>query len=240
MDKNDWYKVENRDGRNDFISYRMLYEGYSTEESGIKNHNMNIESAYLVCNEMMRVIESYVIKHKLSFEPENMIVGDFGGGAGFLASALSKRFKKVYSYDISEYAGKYGSANFFDVSFITQGINIGDNMKEGPFDIIIAYEFYPFTRTKEWSYGKDYIDTCLGNLSDGGILVIGLPIGGGINNLGNNWKKIRSNYKYNCPSIEFMSYCGVMRRINNIFLQRVVSKMAMLFKDKHALIVMKK
>lgn len=98
-------------------------------------------------------------------------------GGGFIASEVSKLYPEanIYSYDIGQYATLYGKEHFSGVTFINKAITENDIFEEGKFDVILAYEFYPFSRTAEWDYQREYISMCLRNLNKGGYLIIGLP-----------------------------------------------------------------
>jgi ubiquinone/menaquinone biosynthesis C-methylase UbiE len=170
----DWFKVENLskiqnermqnyengdvDVKNDFDSYRKLYEG--SDNSGIESHNELGSSAMLIAD---------CLRDMVGFEPET--VADMGGGVGFVANEISKVWTKtkVYSYDLGEYATKYGQEHFKNVTFINKAIDVNDIFEEGQFDVIFAREFYPFSRTTEWEYQKSYIDMFLNNIKTGGV-----------------------------------------------------------------------
>jgi len=48
-------------------------------------------------------------------------------------------------------------------------------LSDSGFDLVLAYEFYPFTRTTDWSMHKKYLDMCLKNCNPGGYVVLGMP-----------------------------------------------------------------
>lgn len=231
---------EQLDNGNDFVSYKMLYEGKTDEESNIASHN--IDKAYAECTaaSIARCIKKYAANTHTLYDPKSLILGDFGGGAGFLAASLAPLFNKVVSYDIAEYAGKYGREHFPEVTFVTQAIEPDMTFEEGPFDISLAYEFYPFTRTDEYEYGKSYLDTLLDNTKSGGFLVIGLPDGKERKNIYRNWDKIKKDYKDFQPAIIQQPYAKVSKRIKSAWLQDMMSKVLGLFKERHLLIVLRK
>lgn len=190
MDK-EWYKVEELeklqheydasyeegkiDVKNDFHSYRMLNDGAGMDESAISSHNTNGAPAVVTAKTVEYLAKKYM-KKDLKNGENRLRIADFGGGAGFIANALSQVFQegRVFSYELAREASGYGRKHFTNVTFINKGIGEGDIMEEAPFDIVLANEFYPFTRNNDWGYQRTYVDTCLDNLRPGGILLIGL------------------------------------------------------------------
>ena len=193
-----WYTKENlekeekliREGRldegtgGDFVSYKMMKEGKTPTESNIKSHNaigIAAEATAACVSHILgkRTAETKSVEFKTDSDYK---IGDFGGGLGYIANAISKEIpeSKIYSYDVSGDAGEYGRKHFPQVQFITGALGENDVLQDGPFDAIVANEFYPFTRTEDYSYQKAYVDMCLNNLKGGGMLIIGAPQNGGV------------------------------------------------------------
>ena len=151
----------------DFDSYRKLYE-YG-KKSRITDHNAIGKYAEdIVAN----------IKKNLSVHIDRIFrIADVGGGTGGIARELKRQFPdaEVYSYDMAEYATKYGNKNIKDVNFVNMVINENTQLSDEQFDLVLAYEFYPFTRTKEWTIHKKYLDMCIRNCNRGGYVVLGMP-----------------------------------------------------------------
>jgi SAM-dependent methyltransferase len=102
-------------------------------------------------------------------------IADIGCGLGFTAAALAQEFTgaHVFGYEISEDAVLYGQKTFPDVVFRRQGIDPQSDLGER-FDLVLAQEFYPFTRTADWAIQKPLIDMIFRHLKPGGILLIEL------------------------------------------------------------------
>lgn len=233
--KKERYDKGEIDYTNDFDSYRGLADEKSLDEVQIKSHNAVGQAAEVVAQMLACMCRKYKIV------PNS--IGDFGGGAGFIADAVSKKFPgvKVFSYDVSEDAGIYGKKNFTDVSFITQALEADDLLSEGKFDCILANEFYPFTRTSDFGYQRKYLDMCLNNLSDKGIVVIGLPEGKTRNNLMKNMEAIRKEYGQRLLGVHCVPYAklyGLLRNYNcSLWISHIMGKLK---KDRHVVIVLQK
>ena len=165
---------------------------------------------------------------------------DLGGGCGFLAHSVQKYCKRVFSYDIAKEATIYGKNHFKEITFITKGVTNEEQFEEGPFDLVLAYEFYPFTRTDDWEYQQGYIDMCLANLNQEGILVIGLPDCRHEVNLLKNKKKIYETYRKNGVEIVVMPHLKIHRVVKNWIVAQCISRLINLFHDAHYFIVLRK
>jgi len=83
------------------------------------------------------------------------------------------------------------------VTFVNVVINENTKLDEREFDLVLAYEFYPFTRTTDWSMHKAYLDMCINNCNEGGYVVLGMPgsDGGICNNImTENMDKVLEEY----------------------------------------------
>jgi len=251
----DWFKVDNleeqqiedmkkyeagvRDVGGDFQSYRMLVEG-NIEGSGIVHHNVLHDGGMNLAKTISQLIGQYAREHKFRYTPTNMTVGDFGGGVGFLDNGLSLIYKKVVSYDVAEYAGIYGKSHFPQVNFVTRGLKEDTNLEEGPFDMVLAYEFYPFTRTDNWEYNKAYIEMCFDNMNSNSYLAIGLPNGPTRENLLRNKKAMEKEYSDRDLEIMTLPFSKIKKLIKSVKGSQILSDMAGLAKEKHVLVVMHK
>lgn len=166
-------------------------------------------------------------------------LGGFRGGTGFLANGLKRYFRTVYSYDISKDAGEYGRKNFKGINFITKAITEADEFAEGPFDVILAYEFYPFTRTSEWEYQKKYIDMCLNNLNRDGILFIGLPDCRKCENLLRNKDNMLECYRSNQIEVRIAPKVKAYVVLKNWMMAYIASLLISRFVDTHYCIMLK-
>lgn len=174
-------------------------------------------------------------------ELEKRLLGDWGGGIGTLANSLNKYFNQVFSYDIAKDAGEYGKKQFPKVNFITKGITDREIFEEGPFNVLIAYEFYPYTRTSEWDYQKKYIDMCLLNLKKDGLLIIGTPNSRKKDNIMRNKRLILQNYskKHQVKIFRLPSY-QIFKVIKNLYFTNLLSDIFSVLRDSHYLIIMHK
>ena len=170
--------VNKVDTRNDFGSYKKVNENKSFKNTMIEFHNdLNPENKILYIIDLL----------KIDPKKEHKIL-DSGCGIGVTTGKLKEIFKNsdVCGIEISSDAIKYAKENFQNCTFIEKGINPEEG-KIGLFDIIFAFEFYPFTRTNDWNIHKSYIDYFLKNLNDNGMLII--------NQLWTNEKSLSFNYK---------------------------------------------
>lgn len=76
---------------------------------------------------------------------------------------------------MAEYATKYGNENIKGVHFVNVVITEDSQLSDSGFDLVLAYEFYPFTRTTDWRDHKMYLDMCITNCNAGGYVVLGMP-----------------------------------------------------------------
>lgn len=247
MNENEWYKVDELvknakdrykeydngeiDNTNDCDSYRLLYEGQ--ENTNIESHNSLGVAADTISACISFTIRKYAKTAKK--------LADLGGGCGFIASAIKKKNSEldIYSYDLQKYASLYGQKNFPNIKFICKAINPDDIFDEGKFDVILAYEFYPFTRNSEVLYQKSYVDMCLNNLNDNGILLIEAPITKESNNILNIENEMRKSY--NVLDKIIMPYPKIHKLCKNYFMANIVSRIFALFRtSKQCLLVVKK
>lgn len=104
--------------------------------------------------------------------------------------------------------------------------------------MVLAYEFYPFTRTNEWDYQKKYIQMCLKNLRAGGLLLIGLPHSRETKNLMDNEKNLGKYFKEYYPHKLLMPYSRMITLCaGHIKIAKAVSSVMALFKVRHYFLV---
>lgn len=245
-----WFKVENLaesqakmedqyengiiNNKNDFHSYRIMAEHGAG--SNIESHNATGSAASAIAFFIHKAVKRYARKHHISTECMRKMA-DFGGGCGFIAAALDKLGYNVCSYDIVKYAGVYGRMHFPHVRFITKPLQEDEILEEGLFDVIVANEFYPFTRTGEWEYQKKYIKMCLKNLKENGILVIGLN-DGVKNSLLNNRNRMENEFKQCNIKLYQRPRVKIYQITHNYFAACVLSSIVDCFRTKSYLILM--
>jgi SAM-dependent methyltransferase len=100
-------------------------------------------------------------------------IADIGCGIGLTACELSKQFApaKVHGYEVSQEAVAYAKRACPDVNFVAGAISPDSDLDIG-FDLILAQEFYPFTRTGDFSVQSDYLEFLAQHLLPGGVALI--------------------------------------------------------------------
>ena len=100
-------------------------------------------------------------------------IADIGCGIGLTACEISKQFApaKVHGFEVSQEAVAYAKRSFPDVEFVAGAIAADSDLDIG-FDLILAQEFYPFTRTGDFSVHASYLAFLEGHLLPGGIAFI--------------------------------------------------------------------
>lgn len=178
--KSDWYRAENltaqeeyerglsvdsANPKSDFGSYKLALHG--AKESLIEEHNCTGERATI----FSQILKTITRKH--GYVRRSGRIADMGSVLGFVAAEVHKEFRNhvVECYEISSDAVEFGKKHFPYLSFYKKAI-LSDSSFEKKFDIIYAKEFYPFTRTNDYSQQKSFIDNFIKNLNNGGILII--------------------------------------------------------------------
>lgn len=217
----------------DFGSYRRILLGDKFENTMIGKHNSlkpraKIEFCHKLLNKDKKDIKSVL---------------DLGCGIGITANEINLFYKdaEVAAVDISSDAIEFGKKNFHNINFMCQSIE-PEKPKLGSFDIIYAFEFYPFTRTENIDIHRKYLEYLLGQLEPNGDLVIYLQWGdkdsifSTINTLMNNF----SEY-------DFSLYTAPADKILRIFkiksLSLMISKLLRIFlltKQKKIILISKK
>ena len=222
--------VNKVDTRNDFGSYKKVNVNKSFKNTMIEYHN-DLEPEIKI---------SYIIDLlKIDSKKEYKIL-DSGCGIGVTTSKLKFFFKNsdVCGIEISSDAISHAKENFKNCTFINKGINPKDK-KIGDFDIIFAFEFYPFTRTNDWNFNKSYIDYFLKNLNDNGMLIIN-QLWTNEKSLSFNYKKIQNHYNvvlHNSMSKKLYKLNKIVPLIMLKFVDRIIK---MIRKSESKILVIKK
>lgn len=155
-------KRDSPDVDNDFGSYKVMRETGSVRDSKILSHN-DINPDY----------RGRYLKKLLGKENPSQIL-DVGCGLGFTTAAIKKYFPKaeVTGVDISSDAISYATENFADCKFEKTILNPDLEVRDRQYDLICAFEFYPFTRTSELEVHKEWLEFFLKQLEADGQLVI--------------------------------------------------------------------
>ncbi len=175
--KTDWYKpdelktaeelsrreqvVEQCDPRSDFGSYRRILLGDSFEASQIAEHNDLSPKRKLL-----------QLKAFLRLEKIRTVL-DLGCGIGVTSNVLSQLFSnaKVTAIDCSQDAIAYAKKHFPSVDFQVRVIEPGQPIF-GMFDVIFAFEFYPFSRNCDAWFQSSVIKYCMNMVTPNGSMVI--------------------------------------------------------------------
>lgn len=147
----------------DFSLYNKINKSNKISGSGIESHNL--VHAYYRC-----VLYYKILKTK-SFGQ----IADMGCGIGLTTQELKNVFSdsNVIGYDVSSDAIDYAKRTFNNVEFARCPIG-ADTVFDRHFDLIIAQEFYPFTRTSDWQFQKPIINMMMNHLNPGGVFLIEL------------------------------------------------------------------
>ena len=138
----------------DFRSYINLNKKNISED--IHSHNLQSRDALFVATVIYRKVK------KMS--PLKNIL-ELGCGAGFSSVGIRDVFRssRIKAIDISHNAIEYAKRTFDSIDFEVHGVDECSQVPGAPFDLIIAYEFYPFSRTNDWKYQRGIIMQLLKN-----------------------------------------------------------------------------
>jgi SAM-dependent methyltransferase len=171
----DWWKPRNLaeseakhrnsldvDVRSDFGSYRVMVETDQPKKAQISQHN-----------DMRPSYRTRLVKELIGPLQIGSIL-DVGCGIGITTESLREVFKStsVTGIDISRDAITYATSKHRECNFICDSIDPESRKTYGFFDLICAFEFYPFTRTSDFETHKSYIEYLVSFLKPEGRLVI--------------------------------------------------------------------
>lgn len=154
--------------QSDFAAYYALLTGTNTEWAGM----------HAVADE--RYLASYLrqlarlISANLAHGNSTPSLLDVGCGPGFLTQRMHSGLGcNAMGIDISESGIRYARAQFpgcrFEVVAVEKSMELGEQ-----FDIVHAREFYPFTRTADLDFHKEYTEALARHVKQGGIMVLTL------------------------------------------------------------------
>jgi len=173
---------ETMSGGGDFGSYARANRGVGLTGSGIESHNLT--------NPSVRI---FLYKHILG-SASRVKIADLGCGLGFSSKALADVFfANVDGYEVSLDAVQFSKRTWPGLCFFCRAIEPGVPLGQ-MYDLIVAQEFYPFTRTADFSIHLGYIDALERSLNSGGVLLIGLS-GGTKESILSNISKLQDQLK---------------------------------------------
>ena len=107
---------------------------------------------------------------------------------------------------------------FLDCSFLAEAIDPNSKDQMHKADLIFCFEFYPFTRTDDIKYHRNYLKHILGWLNEGGKLII-FQRWDNEESLSINFEILVAEFS----DYEFQSYHMPMRKLASIIPNRNVS-----------------
>jgi SAM-dependent methyltransferase len=141
----------------DFVSYAKANRGEGLKNSGIESHNL---------------LDSYPrvkLYSALLERNAHQKIADLGCGLGFTSGALAEIFgtDNVTGYEVSLDAVQYAEKRWPRLKFIAGAVDENARLQES-YDLVVAQEFYPFTRTSDISIHVGYLITILQSVNRGG------------------------------------------------------------------------
>lgn len=194
--------------RGDFGSYKIMLNTNDISKSKILSHN-DLTPKYRVLA-LKRILGDF-IPHK---------VIDVGCGLGYTTQELKIAYpnSKVTGIDISRDAVDYAKQRFENCVFVANAIDPSNTLQLFDADLICAFEFYPFTRTKSLQDHISYISHLTKDFKSGNILIIF--------QLWDNDESLSVNYKLlvkHFHALRFELYSMPIRKIGNIIHNREVA-----------------
>jgi SAM-dependent methyltransferase len=156
------------DIRNDYAAYKSLNAGADPIASGLYLHNeFDWKRIRAVCADYRRIVGSVSLQ-----QPGR--IADLGSGAGFTTEGLRRTWPgaTVVGFELSEDAVEYARRQWPHCRFTPGAIRHDSPLADGPFDLIVCQEFYPFTRTDRLDDHRQWIEFVRANLSPGGVGLI--------------------------------------------------------------------
>lgn len=215
MTNKDWWKPENLkasekffldndnvadlDTRNDFGSYKVMRMTNNVVNSQITSHN-DMTPRYRV-----RAIK------KILGEKIYSKILDIGCGLGYTTKEMAEIFDdvSVTGIDISEDAVCYAKNHFKNCEFRCEAINPNEVDQRFDFDLITAFEFYPFTRTSSLTDHISYILHLTKDMKKGGKLIL-FQLWDNPTSLSTNYQELKNEMSH----LDFVIYDIPIRIIN--------------------------
>ena len=216
-------KISELDLRNDFGSYKKVLETDVLDNSMLEFHN-DLEPNF----KLLYIKNLLNISHKKNYK-----ILDAGCGMGFTAFQIKNIFKEsdVVGIDLSQDAITYAKKKFGKCRFICQGIEPKNGIID-KFDLIFCFEFYPFTRTNDWTTHNEYINYLLKNLRTDGLLII--------YQLWTNQDSLSANYSELCIKYHVKLYNTISKKVYTLksfvpfFILKLIDRLIKLLKRQEA------
>jgi len=216
-------KISELDVRGDFGSYKKVLETDVLDNSMLEHHNdLEPNSKLLYIKNLLN------ISHKKNYK-----ILDAGCGMGFTTFQIKNIFKEsdVVGVDISHDAITYAKKKFGKCRFICQGIEPKNGIID-EFDLIFCFEFYPFTRTNDWTTHNEYINYFLKNLRTDGLLII--------YQLWTNQDSLSANYSELCTKNHVKLYNTISKKLYTfksfipLFILKLIDRLIKLVRRQEA------
>jgi len=204
-------------------SYAQALRTGSIAGTGAASHNL-VHAAG-------RVRQYHHVLRRRSFAA----IADIGCGLGVTTAALAELYPdaRVIGYELAPDAVDFASKHFPRADFVCQAIDPKTEFGER-FDLILCQEFYPFTRTSDWTIQKSFIDMALRHLRPGGVLLIELSERGGENTILANMAALKSY----APLLRRLPFDRLHRNLKIFWLSRWASALARLLRGANQNIVL--
>lgn len=142
------------------------------QKDSLDLHNSTGERAQYVAQFLFRLFGSYLSKSSR--------VLDVGCGSGFITNEVNlllvSKSSTIKGIDASENAIEFASNKWPGIQWEAAGVD-ENFVQPDQFDVIYAWEFYPFSRTNDWNYQKGIIAALKKILKKDGLLIIAnLPL----------------------------------------------------------------
>ncbi len=216
---------------NDFSSYAKVSRGNGIRNSSIEKHNL------INCDARARLYFELLGRKQFSN------IADVGCGIGLTSIALSKIFNadKVTGFDISQDAINYAKRNSsrrneYVMKKIEPCMPLG-----GSYDLVVAQEFYPFTRTMDIKVHMGYIDSLMLSLArPEGVILIGLSNGSDKSIL-DNLQEIASNLERRGAklSLHYLPYEKLFSITKSYSFSKLLTRIVNVFLNKKQFVVLK-
>ena len=147
----------------DFGSYRRVLFGDDFSSSMLTSHNdVNPEPKIKFIHGLYNLGQESALD-----------ILDVGCGMGITSECLGRFYKNasVLGVEVSEDAIVYAKTNHKNAKFLCEMIR-PEGPKIGNFDLIFAFEFYPFTRTSDINVHCSYLNYLIEQLNEGGKVIL--------------------------------------------------------------------
>ena len=150
----------------DFGAYHALLTGKGGELAAA--HAVSQEGYLASYSRQLRsILDGFGLKGRLA-------ILDVGCGPGALTNALRAAAPQaqITGIDISESAIAYAQKTYPNCRFTV--VSVDENMRLETFDVVHSREFYPFTRTADIEFHREYLRILARHVSPNGTLILTL------------------------------------------------------------------